>query len=271
MTILAFLMLPMHVNGAIYSYISRSEYSSSLSVYHYTVESWEDETSQANPCFGGSGCTLWIAHRHDESGNPGTTYNAKLDSNTAPEMTKVRTVGELGQIYKRYWSLPLSGTLEHTGSKVPNECVGIFYRVAVPPVGLAYAQLLPGSICGVAPPPAGVCGFTDLSDIVLDHGTINLDESSSSRVEKSIEVQCSVASNLKLVIATGEQGKLVLSGGEGAGFYSSLTLDGMYANDGVVLSNVGPAGRRVTLVSNLHAGTGSGVFTGSAVMILAIP
>ncbi|XIF02059.1 PapG chaperone-binding domain-containing protein [Serratia marcescens] len=106
---------------------------------------------------------------------------------------------------------------------------------------------------------------------MLDHGTINLDESSSSRVEKSIEVQCSVASNLKLVIATGEQGKLVLSGGEGAGFYSSLTLDGMYANDGVVLSNVGPAGRRVTLVSNLHAGTGSGVFTGSAVMILAIP
>lgn len=62
------------------------------------------------------------------------------------------------------------------------ECVGLFYQEESSGIAKS-GRLLPGSSCGIAPPPVGACQIIDGS-VNLDYGEINENELNNARRSK---------------------------------------------------------------------------------------
>jgi hypothetical protein len=252
--------------GGIYSYINKSIGTTEKATYEYTIEAWDEDIDIPNPCYRNVYCEVGISHRHNDKGEPGPR---SVEVYRLPLASQWKTVGELGKEYKTYRPLPYSGVLWHEsgwGDKLTTECVAIYYSVNLGP-----RTMMPGSICGVAPPPAGICGFTNMANITLDHGPV----SASSRhdpISVNIGVSCSQSSKLKLYVKTAYNGRLDLRG-PGSGVYSILRLNGVLADQGLDLPAVGPAGVNISLSSTLFTNSSSaaGNYEGSAIVILAVP
>ncbi|MCC4106648.1 MrpH family fimbial adhesin [Serratia ureilytica] len=252
--------------GGIYSYISKSTIlPDGISfIYDYTIESWDEDIDIPNPCYGTRDCFVYITHKHSDNWDAGQQgfEGYTIDSRN------LKTVGELGREYKKKRPLPYSGNLGHgdTNKKVSAECVAIYYI-------RDHSQdrkVMPGMICGVAPPPAGICGFTNMSDITLDHGPVSASAQHDPRTV-NIGVSCSRPTPLKLYVKTGSNGRLDLNG-PGSGVYSTLRLNKVPADQGLDLQQVGPSGVNVSLSSELHTNVSStaGNYAGSAIVILAV-
>ncbi|HIH8985054.1 TPA: hypothetical protein ACYUTL_004843 [Serratia marcescens] len=253
--------------GGIYSYITKSTGSPEKAAYEYTVESWDEDIDIPNPCYGYFYCYIGIGHRHTDKGEVGGNL---VEVYRLSNVRYIKTVGELGREYKKLRPLPYSGIMLHEGGvrELTTECVGIYY---IPTNGSSGTfQMMPGMVCGVAPPPAGICGFTNTMDITLDHGSV-ISTAQHEPISVNVGMSCSQQSKLKLYVKTANNGRLDLQG-PGSGVYSILRLNGVLADKGLDIL-VGPSGTNVSLSSQLftNSSTSAGSYVASAVIVLAVP
>ncbi|WP_436411332.1 MrpH family fimbial adhesin [Serratia marcescens] len=247
-----------------YSYIESSRGSPTNADYNYVIDSWDENDTTPNPCYGLKICIVGISHRHELNGQGGT-YTDSLHSSGVREILTARTVGELGKIYKRYYPLPRRGTQHHGGPAQTQECVGIFY-INNSPSGI---HPMPGSICGIAPPPVGVCGIED-GAITLEHGTKSLAEINGDTTTGYLRVKCSSVMNVILYVKTEVNGKLYLDANKS--LYSTIKVNGNSGDKGYQFY-ANNSGVSVPITSTLtsNGATGAGVFSGQTIAILALP
>ncbi len=241
--------------------------------YVFTIHSWDTASQVKNPCLGAPYCNVQINHRHKIDGDGGdTTVNPQCKLTAAQGSNRAQTVGELGKLYQQYCSLPRSGTTFHRSlqNQPPNfpECVGIFYSLSKNQYGEDILKPMPGSQCGISPPPVGQCGVAN-DNMVLDHQTVGPEDiiNKSSQATVGMTLTCSQNLRIKMYLKSGPTIPLGNSG-----IHSRLTVDGT-SLDTYAISLNGNQPKTVTITSTLEGqGTISeGAYSGSTTLILTFP
>lgn len=230
---LLLLMLSVQSQAAIFSKITKSSTSSGNSTYNYIISSWDYADETPNPCYKLPVCYIAISHRHNDLGGggyPTTVWTSK----GVPCVSTSQNIGELGECLATFPSnrkgedhgevgvrlvTPYSGTAGHSGSTILQECVGIFWSTALPS-GAFGGNLLPGSVCGIAPPPVGACGMPDA--IMLDHGSLAADSIEGNVAQQNIFIDCNKPIDGRLFLEGINNGSLAL----GSGISSTIKLNG---------------------------------------------
>lgn len=270
MVLLAVTLLTAYsANSAIYSFITKSEGTPEVAKYWWTIEYWDTIDATPNPCYRWPQCTAFIGHRHsdgNEAGNWVSDGGEYIDG-----IEQFATVGDVGAAFQRRYSLPRSGTQNHSGPAVTQECVGIYYKTTTGTSGAGGSPMMPSSLCGIVPPPVGKCGFTETS-IELTHGQVQLRDVEGHQARQTAYILCSL--DMKIVVyAAGPAGNGMVKLRDDGSLQSQLTIDGVNAATGT--SVLALAGRKMPLefvstltkVGNVEAGD----FYGSVTAILTVP
>lgn len=253
--------------ASIFSYITESKVLTPSSAnYTFIIQRWDPETTMTlNPCYGGASCKITINHRHNASGQGGAATRTVLTG-----AQKYRTMAELRDAVMRVQSFPTLPTVAHH-SGVPNseiqECVGLFYETGTTKL------LLPGSMCGIAPPPAGACEIIDGS-VNLNYGDIDEDklgDSTQNKRSQTIRVTCN--KDLSVVVyASSLDGPNVRLRPDGS-LFADLYLNNRPGENGETIFV--PAGRATpVVVSSIlrpYGRVAPGSFSGVGTLILAMP
>lgn len=254
-----FSVLPVSAN--IYSEVEVAEGTPSQAKYQFSIMSWNEiGDEEPNPCYGASACWLKVNHVHGSGlvgGLADAVPHVALQINSYPTTKDVRLA------LMQSSPLPLKGSIEHRGlNPSPYECVGLFYG---PNQNNTISDTLyPNSICGLIPPPVGVCEITP-ELLTLDHGSVSLEDISGNIASATIQITCSREMEVKLVAAD-QQIDL------GGGVLSNIYLNDSNDSSGVNVQGV-PSGTAVNISSHLEKnGTVmAGEHLGSTVLLLAIP
>lgn len=268
--------------ASIWSFINSTSNSGRDILYDYTISSWDYDDATPNPCFNTT-CIVGISHRHTNSGSGGNNsgagwteaWYASASSGVACVRSS-RTIGELGQCLRdnpsnkgitgRQLITPYSGTpVHHNGSTITQECVGIFYKIGT--ANLNGGIPMPGSICGIAPPPVGACGMPD--NVEINHGSLSAEEVAGNQRTVQFVIDCNQKLSAKLFLTNMENDRLKLGD---SGITSSLLINGRpLTNQGVPLTlaaSVNTINVSSTLASS--GNTPSGAFQGEGVLLLAM-
>lgn len=262
------LMCSGSVNAAIFSRILGYSTFSEVD-YNYSIDVWTDDPTP-NPCFGDDRCYISINHRHysDGRGGDATEYWYSRDEpciETAATMTDLRECLQ-GKVSNNGvpFNLPMTGIARHSGgSSRVEECVGLFWSSRKHDHG----TLLPGSVCGLAPPPVGACSLP--SSINLDHGNLSESAIQNSTATQSLLIDCNRELLGQLFIEGLSNGKLIMDDGS---ITSILSIEG---------DNIGESGKAVDLVTGqntleikstlqLTGKPTAGKHQGQAILILAL-
>lgn len=241
--------------------------------YIFTIHSWDSSSTAQNPCLGQAYCNVQISHRHAIGGAGGdTTVSPQCKLTAAQGSTRVKTVGELGKLYQQVCALPRSGSTFHRSLQnlPPNfpECVGIFYTTSKSQYGEDILQPMPGSQCGISPPPVGQCGIAN-DNMVIDHQTVGPADiiNRSSKATVGMTLTCSQNLRIQVFLKSGPTIPLGNSG-----ISSRLTVDGVSLDTYTISLNANQP-KTVTITSTLE-GLGTileGTYSGSTTLILAFP
>lgn len=279
---LLLLMLAAPSHSAIFSKITKSTSSGGDSTYYYVISSWDYADATPNPCFGLPVCYVGISHRHTLSGRNGATVTV-WSSKGVPCVSSSATIGELGKCVAAFPSnikgsstsgtagvrlvTPYSGMTGHIGNSVIQECVGIFWATSTMTEDNNVGTLLPGSVCGIAPPPAGACGMPDA--IMLDHGSLAADDVQDHVAQQQISIDCNKSIDGRLYLQGGvSNGKLPLGGG----ITSTIALNGSTLTDAGMLIplKVGANPLMITSTLSTSGKITTGEHTGQGVLILTL-
>ncbi|WP_437749984.1 MrpH family fimbial adhesin (plasmid) [Enterobacter mori] len=245
--------------------------------YHYTISAWDDIDSTPNPCYGLTACTIFLSHRHFANGTSGNQTLYSMDAANNPELLTAETMGSLGDVVKSVISLPYSGIARHTSNDTTptEECVGIFYasgrnlgNTTSETQNSAYGgyPILPGSICGAAPPPSGSCDFTQDS-VMLDHGTLSRRELEGHEVTEQVNLTCTTSQTLKLYIYAADKVQLRDDGS----LYSELYLNNtILGTEGFTIDVNENAVVDVKSTLRTNGTPESGEFSGSTIMLITV-
>ncbi|EJD6498862.1 adhesin [Providencia rettgeri] len=168
--------------------------------YKYVIARWDPEPPKVqNPCFNkGFQCYLTISHKHTSLGLPGDPTEVLAEISQYQYMDQVQNIpGVLSKALA-----PGTKWAEHRGVVLERnqECVGLFWqntRSGIPSLG----GLIPGSLCGIAPPPVGACNINNsIPDI--NFGSISEADLAGQTKQVNIDVTCNLDMDV-LVIATG--------------------------------------------------------------------
>lgn len=246
-----------------------------------TITSWDYDDPTPNPCFQGNSCSVGVNHRHT-AGTGGSYYNEPTwgydtTFGGTPCVTESRTIGELGICLRDHPSdrgksgvflqLPMDGVTRHQGTMVSQECVGIFIQPQTS-AGTSAGYLIPGSVCGIAPPPIGACSTPN--DIMLDHGSLAQNAITGNTISSLFLIDCnqSVRGMLNMLVPADNYISLGNSGVK-----SSISINGTPAlHDRGVPVNLVTGENRVTISSTLTS-TGpvtAGSHQGDAIMVLSL-
>lgn len=271
---LLFGLAPGLCSAQIYSYITESIGSPTNATYKFVIESWDRNDQTLNPCFGMKQCAVGINHRHTGSNAGGTASvlpsSFTLGSAQHPKITQLETMGELGQYYQSVYPLPIEGSTNHVGDAITQECVGMFYNThSATTVSTTSSRLISGSVCGIAPPPVGVCGIEE-QQLDLSHGVLQEPDLMGNTSHGSLRVVCSQKMDIVMYIRTENEGRLEL--GNNSGVYTTLRINGVAANKGYPFT-ADALGVTIPVTSTLGV-TGTvkaGDYSGQSVAILALP
>ncbi|WP_164058205.1 adhesin [Serratia marcescens] len=261
-------------SAQIYSYVTQSTGSPSNASYKFVLESWDMDDLSPNPCYQQANCAIGINHRHTSTNTGGTSSVSPsayvVGSTRYPQITQLATMGELSRFYQSIYPLPIQGSTWHVGESITQECVGLFYNTrSGSAVTGSNARLMPSSVCGIAPPPVGVCGI-DEQQLDLNHGVLQDTELAGNTARGSLRVVCSQKMNIVMYIRTGSSGRLDL--GNNSGVYSTLRINGVLGNQGYPFT-ADTSGITLPVTSTLGV-TGTvkaGDYSGQSVAILALP
>ncbi|HCM63145.1 MAG TPA: adhesin [Morganella sp. (in: Bacteria)] len=251
--------------ASIFSYITASSGSPANAVYTYIIERWDPEDSSApNPCYGWSTCWININHKHDIDGSPGASVKSIV------RVEKFRTLAEVREAVLQKISLPYQGKAEHRGPALNSnqECVGLFYESKSG--GWSNGRLLPGSLCGIAPPPVGACEVNSGS-VILDYGDIDEFSLPGAARNQSITVTCNLDMNILVIASGADSGRVPLRADNS--LYADLFLNNNPGEKGAPIYVPGGGETRVDVKSVLQARgrVAAGAFEGSGSIILVMP
>lgn len=257
--------------------------SNNIKIYDFIIDAWTDDPSP-NPCYGKQTCAIAIDHRHTNAGvNGENTIIAGWYSSSLPcivssvKMTDLRDC-MLGQpaTYSNVteevpsnkgvpFTLPYRALEWHRGNPVTQECVGLFWASKF---GNQTMHLLPGSVCGIVPPPIGACGMSN--NIEIDHGSLPVSAVDGNLASTTFPVDCNKKVSIKFYVRGLENDRLPLN--SGSGIYSQLTLnDNLISEQGVVINLL--QGENILKLNSKLISDGkviSGEHKGQGVLIMTI-
>lgn len=193
-------------SAAIFSYITEATGSPANATYTYIIERWDEEDpSVPSPCAGWSKCYININHKHNAAGQPGRVTVSLAD------VTGLRTMREVRAKVLQSTSFPRGGTAIHTGDPLSKnqECVGLFYQSINSGLIETSGRLLPGSLCGIAPPPVGACRIVEPS-ININYGEIDEVSLPNATRSTSFHVTCNQDMNIVVIASGSDNGKVNL-------------------------------------------------------------
>lgn len=261
-----------------FSYVEEVESLSKYeNIYHFVMEYWKESSPyEGNPCqsvLGSTGakrCYFTINHLHSgkNTGGIASRANWSCDVNFATYTTMAAIIRDANAICGL--SFPRTGSSQHSGAITTDECVGIFLTTSKG----AQGKILPGGICGIAPPPAGKCYFTSPTgggnSLELNHDPLNADELNGD-VEKGLfYIQCNQDMSVKVSSNLQQDDVYLRPNGE---LLSRVTLNNQSAAKGLVQSvranQVWPVQVASTLRTNGTVAPGK--FSGRITLVLTIP
>ncbi|EMC9752126.1 hypothetical protein WDR88_001823 [Enterobacter cloacae] len=264
-------------SASIWSWIDTIETCGSDSCYDYnfTIADWDENDATPNPCYQLSACTLFIGHRHNDAGTSGPSIVRSWDSGSYPFFTTAETMGEVSQQFKAIFTFPFSSRTRHRGVTVRwEECVGIFYAAgrnlgnnsSVNQSTFQGHPMMPGSICGVAPPPSGSCDFNQ-DALNLDHGALTRKELEGHEASETVSISCTTSQTLKLYIYSADNVQLRDDGS----LYSELYMnDNVLGTNGFTLDVAEQENVVVKSVLHTNGSVAAGEFSGSTVMLITV-
>lgn len=224
------------------------------------LQSWYEEPSAANPCYGWSSCYVgldvsYLAGTGGELGN-------SCSVGSCIEISKYRTAREVAEAWQSQKGIPF--TTNRFGLGGNGDCVGLMY-IQTPGSGMTRGTLWPNSVCGKIPPVNTQCNISVPSQI--NYGTLSSSEVDGQSKSINGNVSCNKNVTVKIIAlsSTGEEDVYLSSD---KSLYSGLNINGANAASGVNVSASPNAS--FTLGSVLHK-TGElkgGVYSGNAVVIL---
>ncbi|MEY0162567.1 adhesin [Providencia rettgeri] len=262
-------------SASVFSYITESKPGNNPNNgdanYKYVIARWDPELpTTRNPCFRWSKCYLTISHKHTAAGTPGAATVELAEISRYEYMRDVQNIP--GVLAKA--TAPATQWAVHTGVRLQNnqECVGLFYqdRTGVTSNG----GLIPGSLCGIAPPPIGACKINNtIPDI--NFGSISEAELAGQSKQVNISVTCNLAMDV-LVIATGVNVTNVrVNLRPDNSLYANLYLGGNDTPGEAGYRIHVPAGGTNSVTMKAVLGTNgrvqAGQFEGAAALILTVP
>lgn len=256
-------------SASIFSYITASEGTPSNATYWFTIERWDDYSDGVLNTCPYTRCFVTINHKHTITGTPGTGV-----ANSGVEVTGLKTMKEVRQAFLRQHTLPLSTTTVHVGPSLNQnqECVGLFFQ---PTNGNGFDErgmMIPGSLCGIAPPPVGACKIENTS-LLINFGDVDEASLQGKSGSVNVRVTCNLSMDV-LVIASGmNNGKVQLRSDDSLN--AKLTLGSGYlpGENGYKISvpagGTGSVNLNATL--DVKGRVNPGPFSGSASLILTMP
>ncbi|MEQ4674760.1 adhesin [Providencia vermicola] len=269
-------MFSSSASASIFSYITESKPGVNPARgdadYKYVIARWDPEKPGVNnPCYRQSPCYLTVSHKHTASGMPGAPTEVLAEISNYQYMDQVQNIpGVLSKALA-----PATKWASHTGVILQNnqECVGLFWQDTQTSVANR-GGLIPGSLCGIAPPPIGACKINNsIPDI--NFGAISEADLAGQAKEVPITVTCNLAMDV-LVVATGvnvTNGRVNLK--PDGSLYANLFLGANNTPGEAGYKFYVPAGGTNTVNLKAVLGTNGrvqpGTFEGAAALILTVP
>lgn len=243
--------------------------------YGDLVIDWDYTDQTKNPCSGYISCTLDMA-LYSTNGALDSWLSYPITTKHRPCMTDAKTLGELGQCLEGYTTQPGLAIDTFTFSNPthvnvrfgPRENVVVCVRMSLSGVKDAWGTQQLGTIptvCGIAPPPVGVCSTPDSID--FDHGTINSNYSNGNLLTNTFNVECNQALTAQINLYGLEDSKLKLTDG----LSSALKING-YNADNTPSFNLNAGGNSFNITSELikSGAVTAGDYQAQTVMVLTI-
>lgn len=166
-------------------------------------------------------------------------------------------------LFKNGLSIPLTGTVIHIGQSLTEECVGLFSGEML----ATETTLLPGSVCGIAPPPTGGCTLPE--SVTLDHGTLSTNNISGNTISQEITIECTKQIDGRPYIEGLDDGVLDLGDNS---IYSTLSINNTKVTDRGVAVNllIGENSLQIKSTLSVNGTPSAGSHLGQGIMILAL-
>ncbi|HHE6470170.1 TPA: hypothetical protein ACPFI9_002730 [Providencia rettgeri] len=262
-----------------FSYVEEVESTSATNnTYHYQFDYWKASSpTEGNPCVavlgavGAKKCYFTINHLHEGKDTGGVASRIDWDCriNFATYKTMEAIIGDARDLCGL--TFPYRGSSRHSGRITTDECVGLFLGDSQRE---SKGKILPGGICGIAPPPAGKCYFTSptgsANSLELNHGALNADELNGDVETGLFYIQCNKDMSVKVSSNLQQDNVYLRPNGE---LQSYVTLNNQSASKGLVQSvkanQVWPVQVASTLRTN--GAVAPGKFSGRITLVLTIP
>lgn len=254
-------------SAAIYSYITESTGSATEAHYTFVIERWDPEDDNTpSPCANWPRCYININHKHFSSGNAGV-----LESSIA-NVSGLRTMKEIRAEVMKHMSFPFHSKMTHYGTagETIQECVGLFYQEINSGMDSGTGALLPGSLCGIAPPPVGACRIVE-SSIELDYQDIDEASLPNAVKTKTASVTCNKDMDVMIIASGIDSGRVPLRNDKS--LEASLYLNNKSGEQGTLIHVAADSSTpfEVKSILNVNGRVAPGPFSGSGSIILTIP
>lgn len=198
-----------------------------------------------------AGYTVGLGHRHTD-GNPGHDV-----ASNGIGMVKADGSKTAGQLAIEAYNRGGSSTTEivHGGGYPTNECVG--YIVAARDGSWSNA-VTPGG-CDKVPPFTDSCSLQS-ADVILDHGSMELDKTEGHSVSTNLSVSCTKSAAIVLKLITGKSYIDLIPSGT-----SQIQINGQQPGGKF---NLNPGENTLTITDTLHNITAAGSYSGSTVLMM---
>lgn len=254
--------------AAIFSHIEESSGTPSHADYLYVIDRWDEEEPNAlNPCYGTAICNLQLNHKHTSSGSGGRVKKVFIN-----DITDLKTMAEVRAELMKKVSIPISGIVSHDGDPIDHnqECVGLFYGTKVFGEMDKGARLLPGSICGIAPPPVGSCKVME-SSLLIDYKELYANELEEASRNIDVNITCNIETKITIIASGTDEKSVVLRNDKS--LLANLFLNGQPAYNGITVDVLKDGQATVNLESRLKTNgkVDAGPFSGSGFLVLTMP
>lgn len=259
-----------------FSYVYEVEsVSATNNTYHYTMEYWKTNYfNEPNPCkdvlgAGARGCYLTINHLH--SGKTTGGISDRIDWSCAINFIDYPNMDSIIRDAQSQCGLsfPRSGKSRHSGRITTDECVGIFLGRTNKQ---GSATILPGGICGIAPPPAGKCYFSYVNNnqLVLDHGSLNPEQLNNNKQSGMFTVICN--KDMAIQVMSNMSDSLIDLRSDGS-LRSYITLNGSPASAGLTYNMKANVAAPIMAESTLitRGDVTPGKFSGRITLVMVVP
>lgn len=262
------------VQAGYFTYITKSGPSPEIKGnirYDYVLEYWTEMGFTPNPCksLGLSGrCYIQLNHFHSKpnKGGTGTEHRARwrcdVDLQHLSSMAEIRDVA----VNQCGLTFPYVNYSTHAGSVTVDECIAFFMTSS--PTG-GSGRMVPGGVCGIAPPPEGKCAFIS-NNLTISHGVLDVTQVNGNEVEEQFALTCNETMPVKITSSMEDHYLNLKPDGS---IRSFLTLNGSPASIGTQVNAIKDEYTYVRVISKLQAnGTPSlGNFSGTTTLVLSIP